>query len=34
MLGSSREFLPCTAAGFFPLLGPVLAGKFWYVTAF
>ncbi|GKV17184.1 hypothetical protein SLEP1_g27720 [Rubroshorea leprosula] len=23
-----REFLPFTAAGFFPLLGPVLAGKF------
>ncbi|GKV45255.1 hypothetical protein SLEP1_g52364 [Rubroshorea leprosula] len=25
-----REFLPCTAAGFFPLLGSVLAGKFWF----
>ncbi|GKV43715.1 hypothetical protein SLEP1_g50969 [Rubroshorea leprosula] len=25
---------PCTTAGFFPLLGPVLACKFWYVTAF
>ncbi|GKV01816.1 hypothetical protein SLEP1_g14338 [Rubroshorea leprosula] len=29
-----REFLPCTAAGFFPLLGPVsTAGELWYVAA-
>ncbi|GKV20177.1 hypothetical protein SLEP1_g30336 [Rubroshorea leprosula] len=27
---SIREFLPCTAAGFFPMLGPVsTAGELW-----